>query len=128
VPLADEQELSVGALRLRALYTPGHCDDHLVVYERVHRLLMTGDLVFVGKVGGTANDDDAAIEWDSLRRLRSAVPGDATIWPGHDYGGRPSSTWALEQQTNPFLLCEDLAAFRQLKSDWPAFKQRYGLK
>jgi glyoxylase-like metal-dependent hydrolase (beta-lactamase superfamily II) len=128
ISLADDQELPLGALRLRMLYTPGHCDDHLVVYESVHRLLMTGDLVFVGKVGGTSNDDDAAIEWESLRRLHRVLPGDCTIWPGHDYGVRPSSTWALEEETNPFLRCEDLAAFRQLKADWPAFKQRHGLK
>ena len=42
---------------------------------------------------------------------------------------RPSaSTLALEKRTNPFLLCETLAAFQKLKRDWPAFKKQHGLK
>ena len=83
---------------------PGHAADHLVLYEPTHRLLFTGDLVFVGKVGGTKSDEDAATEWNSLRRVLDTFPNDATIWPGHDYGVRPSSTLAIEKRTNPFLL------------------------
>jgi hypothetical protein len=45
----------------------------LVVYESSWRILITGDLLFVGKVGGTANDDDARTEWASLRRLAQAL-------------------------------------------------------
>ena len=89
--------------------------------------LITGDLLFVGKVGGTKTDEEATREWTSLQRVVRAIPSDATVWPGHDYGVRPSSTMALEQQTNPFLLCPDLNAFLQLKKDWPAFKARHGL-
>lgn len=128
VGLAHGQELAVGVLRLVFLHTPGHCEDHLVVYERVHRLLVTGDLLFVGKVGGTRSEEDTRVEWNSLQRLLEAVPDDATVWPGHDYGARPSSTIGLEKQTNPFLMCRDLAAFTQLKSDWPMFKKQRGLK
>lgn len=128
VALADGATLDVGVLRLRFLHVPGHCADHLVVYEATHRLLITGDLIFVGKVGGTANDDDARTEWLSLQRVLDQVPGDATVWPGHDYGVRPSSTIALERQTNPFLRCATLDDFLTLKRDWPIFKKEYGLK
>ena len=126
--LGDEHELEVGGLRLQFLHVPGHCPDHLVVYEPSWRILITGDLLFVGKVGGTANDDDARTEWASLRRLLDWFPDDATVWPGHDYGVRPSSTIGLERATNPFLRCPDLAAFIALKRDWPTVKQRLGLK
>jgi hypothetical protein len=34
----------------------------------------------------------------------------------------------LERATNPFLLCADLAAFLNLKREWPSFRQRLGLK
>jgi glyoxylase-like metal-dependent hydrolase (beta-lactamase superfamily II) len=100
----------------------------VVVFEPAFQLLVTGDLLFVGKVGGTATEGDARREWDSLRRLLEVIPDAATVWPGHDYGVRPSSTMALERQTNPFLRCEDLEAFLRLKRDWPAYKQRLGLK
>jgi hydroxyacylglutathione hydrolase len=126
--LGDEQELDVGGLRLQFLHVPGHCPDHLVVYEPSWRVLLTGDLLFVGKVGGTTNDDDARAEWASLQRLLDWLPDDVTVWPGHDYGARPSSTIGLERATNPFLRCPDLAGFLALKRDWPAVKQRLGLK
>ena len=128
MPLADAQEIRVGALTLQILYVPGHCRDHVVVFETSHRLLVTGDLLFVGKVGGTENEEDARIEWNSLQRVLAAIPDAATVWPGHDYGVRPSSTMALEKATNPFLRCRDLEAFLQLKKDWPAFKRDHGLK
>lgn len=128
VALGDGQELLVGALRLKCLRTPGHCEDHLVIYEPSYRILITGDLLFVGKVGGTSNEQDARVEWNSLQRVLEAIPDEATVWPGHDYGVRPSSTIGIEEKTNPFLLCPDVAAFLQLKNDWSTFKQRYGLK
>lgn len=128
IPLADRQELAVGSLRLVAFHVPGHSPDHIVLYEPAHQILVTGDLLFVGKVGGTSTDEDAADEWDSLQRLLAEIPDAATVWPGHDYGVRPSSTIALEKSTNPFLRCADLPAFLQMKAEWPAFKQRLGLK
>ena len=127
-PLADGETLAIGVLRLRVLHVPGHAPDHIVLYEETHRILMTGDLLFVGKVGGTTTDDEARTEWHSLRRLVDAIPDEATVWPGHDYGVRPSSTMGLEKQTNPFLLCPDLTAFLQLKANWASFKKEYGLK
>jgi hydroxyacylglutathione hydrolase len=48
VGLGDEQELEVGGLRLQFLHVPGHCPEHLVVYEPSWRILITGDLLFVG--------------------------------------------------------------------------------
>jgi hydroxyacylglutathione hydrolase len=126
--LRDEQELTVGGLRLQFLHMPGHCPDHLVVYEPAWRILITGDLLFVGKVGGTANDDDARTEWASLQRLLDRIPDEATVWPGHDYGARPSSTIGLERATNPFLGCRELTDFIALKRDWPIIKLRLGLK
>ena len=128
VPLSDGQTLRVGDLRVTCLHTPGHCDDHLVLYESGHQILITGDLLFVGKVGGAKTDDDARAEWTSLQRVLKALPDTATVWPGHDYGARPSSTIGLEKQTNPFLLCADCDSFLQLRQEWPSFKQINGLK
>ena len=128
VPLSGGSVLKIGALELRFLHTPGHAADHLVIFEPSYQLLVTGDLLFVGKVGGTRSEPDARTEWDSLQRLLAAVPDEATVWPGHDYGIRPSSTIGLEKKTNPFLLCEDVDAFITLKADWPEVKKRYGLK
>jgi glyoxylase-like metal-dependent hydrolase (beta-lactamase superfamily II) len=128
VPLADGHKLAVGSLTLEFLYVPGHAADHVVIYERTNRLLITGDLLFVGKVGGTRSEEDARTEWNSLQYVLRSVPDDTTVWPGHDYGARPSSTIGLERVTNPFLLCQDVTAFMQMKADWANYKQRLGLK
>jgi glyoxylase-like metal-dependent hydrolase (beta-lactamase superfamily II) len=128
VPLADGQVISIGDLRLQCFHVPGHCADHIALFESTFELLMTGDLLFVGKVGGTPDDEAAWLEWQSLQRLVHAVPDSTTIWPGHDYGVRPSSTMALERATNPFLRCETPEEFLRMKAAWPAFKKEYGLK
>lgn len=128
VPLESGSRLAVGALGLDFLYVPGHCPDHIVVFERTRRLLITGDLLFVGKVGGTGNEADARTEWDSLQRVLHTFPPETTVWPGHDYGVRPSSTLALERETNPFLLCPDVDAFIGIKRDWAKVKGSLGLR
>ena len=126
--LEDSQELAIGGLRLKFIYTPGHCPDHLVIYEQTCRILISGDLLFVGKVGGTQNSTDARVEWNSLQRLLQEVPDAATVWPGHDYGVRPSSTIAMERNSNPFLRCATHAEFIHLKDDWPVYKKQQGIK
>jgi hydroxyacylglutathione hydrolase len=128
VPLDDGTTLRIGELQLAAFHVPGHCDDHIALYESVYKLLITGDLLFVGKVGGTQSDEDARIEWRSLERLLSIIPDEATVWPGHDYGARPSSTIGLEKRTNPFLLGAGEPLFLRTKAEWPMLKQRLGLK
>lgn len=127
LPLYDGSELKVGAFALHILHTPGHTPDHIVIHQTEHKLLLTGDLLFVGKVGGTATPDQAKTEWRALQRLLRELPPATTVWPGHDYGCRPVSTLEMEAACNPFLQ-GDLAAFLQLKQTWSSFKTSHGLK
>lgn len=128
IRLKDEEKIAVGALEIQVLYTPGHCADHVVFFEATQKILISGDLLFVGKVGGTGNDEDARIEYNSLRRVQNHCPEETTVWPGHDYGSRPSSTLALELASNPFLRVANVAGFLRMKDDWAIHKKRYGLK
>jgi len=127
-PLLDGGQLAVGAWMLEIMHVPGHAGDHVTLYEPVHQILITGDLLFVGKVGGTRTEQDATVEWDSLQKVLSAVPDTASVWPGHDYGIRPSSTIAMERASNPFLRCRTLEDFLKLKTEWPRVKADLGLK
>ena len=128
VPLADGDTLEVGSLRVEVRHVPGHADDHVLFWLREQKVALTGDLLFVGKIGGTGTEEAARTEYDSLRRVLAELPDDTTIWPGHDYGCRPASTIALEKLVNPFLQAPDFAAFLQLKRDWATFKAEHGLK
>lgn len=127
-PLEDGQELTLGDLDLKIVFTPGHSPDHLVIYVPRFQLLLTGDHLFVGKVGGTEDGATAREQYDSLHNLFVEFPQTATIWPGHDYGCRPTSTLALEQATNPFVQAADFEAFYALKNSWPTFKTKHGLR
>ena len=82
---------------------PGHCPDHVLFHLPEQKVAVTGDLLFVGKIGGTAGEEDARTEFESLRRVLSELPDDTTVWPGHDYGNSPSSTIAHEKLSNPFM-------------------------
>jgi glyoxylase-like metal-dependent hydrolase (beta-lactamase superfamily II) len=128
IALEDGHELKVGSLDLRFLHVPGHAHDHVLVFLPEQRVAITGDLLFVGKIGGTSGDVDARAEYESLRRVLAELPDNTTIWPGHDFGCRPSSTIALEKSTNPFLRCRTFESFLELKKTWAAFKDEHGLK
>jgi glyoxylase-like metal-dependent hydrolase (beta-lactamase superfamily II) len=128
IHLGDGAAVEVGAFSLECLHTPGHAEDHLVLYEPGEQILITGDLIFVGKVGGTKTDADGRVEWESIQKVLAAAPDEATVWPAHDYGARASSTIGLERKTNPFLQCADVEAFLQFKKEWSSFKQENGLK
>ncbi len=129
LPVDDGQVLELGSLSLELIHVPGHCDDHIVIYLGEQRIAVTGDHLFVGKIGGTGTEGAAQIEYDSLRKILDRFPDDVTIWPGHDFGCRPSSTIALEKVTNPFLLrMGNIDEFLKLKREWATFKEENGLK
>lgn len=126
--LKDGDRVTFGAYAIQVWHVPGHYHDHLAFLVKGQDAAFTGDLLFVGKVGGTQTEADGRIEWESLQRLLREWPPHTTIWPGHDYGARPSSTMAWEKATNPFLLCPDVEAFLKTKQAWAGFKARHGLR
>jgi glyoxylase-like metal-dependent hydrolase (beta-lactamase superfamily II) len=55
--------------RLEVLPAPGHCDDHLVLYDPDARLLLAGD-AFMGQYFATPNADVDSVRWiETLERL-----------------------------------------------------------
>jgi len=123
----DNGELAVGSINLRFLHTPGHIPDHVCVL--CGRKLLTGDILFVGKVGGTGANflgSDPKQQWESLQRLMK-LDASIEVWPGHDYGVAPSSTIGDEVATNPFLRCKNLEEFLYLKDHWAEYKKAHNI-
>jgi hydroxyacylglutathione hydrolase len=126
VPLRDGELLRLGDLPIRALHTPGHTVDSVCFH--IGDELVTGDTLFVGKIGGTSDEESALLEFRSLREKICTLPPATRVWPGHDYGTRSSSTIADELLTNPFLLCPDFTSFLDLKCNWTEYKRTHGIK
>jgi len=97
--LADGETVASGELDLRALYTPGHCVDH-IAFVAAGTHCLTADVLFKGTVGGTAGPGGSltALKHSLLDVLLSLDPA-TVILPGH----REATTLADERQSNPFL-------------------------
>lgn len=125
IEVEDGQTLDVGRLKLQILYTPGHTDDGMCIL--VENKLITGDTLFVGKVGGTDLGEGARRQWDSLHRLMQLDEA-IEVYPGHDVGVKPYSTIGYEKRTNPFLLQKSFEDFVHLKQNWAEYKKKHGIK
>lgn len=130
--LADGQKISLGNTVLEALATPGHAPDHFCFCGGGY--LVTGDLLFCGKVGGTGPyfpGSDPRQEYDSLQRV-TALPPETIVLPGHDYyggqGDMPHSTIGFETAHNPFLTAPGFEAFVDLKENWAQYKKEHGIR
>ena len=130
--LDDGQVFCLGSLQLTALHTPGHSPGHFCFLGDGR--LITGDLLFCGKVGGTGDyfpGSSAEQEYQSLQRLLE-LPAETAVFPGHDYyggeGTMPHSTIGYERDNNPFLTVPDFAAFCRLKENWAAYKKEHGIR
>jgi hydroxyacylglutathione hydrolase len=120
------QSLSFGELELKFIHTPGHTSDSICI--KVKDKLITGDTLFVGKVGGTYSNSDAKIEFESLKLITALSPA-TEVWPGHNYGVRPNSTIGLELENNPFIKrLGDFGEFLWLKQNWARYKQEHGIE
>ena len=123
--LNDEDSLELGELTLQIIHTPGHCDDAICILVDGH--LMTGDMLYVGKIGGTSSETDARKQYDSLHHKLMTLPADTKVYPGHDVGVRPTSTIGEEKRENPFILQPDFEQFLHLKANWAEYKKKHGI-
>jgi hydroxyacylglutathione hydrolase len=125
--LRDGDEVDLGGLRLTALSTPGHTDEHLafVVSDGTRPVgVFTGGSLIVGSaarpdlLGPDRTDELARAQFASLRRL-SALPAPTAVWPTHGAGSfcsappgaQRTSTIGRELATNPLLAVREEQRF-----------------
>jgi hydroxyacylglutathione hydrolase len=112
-PLADGDEVRVGAVSIRVIHTPGHRPEHCA-FLVPGELVLTGDSLFVGDAArpdlAVGAEEGAEGLFHSLQRLVE-LPDAVAVYPGHVAGslcGRsmstePRSTIGSERRTNPML-------------------------
>jgi glyoxylase-like metal-dependent hydrolase (beta-lactamase superfamily II) len=100
--LLESEPLPIGDTCIHGLATPGHTDG--CTSYVVPGAVFTGDALFIGGNGRTDLQGGSAEKlFDSVRRKLFALPDETIVYPGHDYGGRVSSTIGEEKQWNERL-------------------------
>jgi glyoxylase-like metal-dependent hydrolase (beta-lactamase superfamily II)/rhodanese-related sulfurtransferase len=129
-PFEDGWELELGAVRVRALHTPGHRPEHtaFAVTDTARGsepwAVLTGDSLFVGDIArpdlAVEKEEGAREIFHSLRDRLLALGDDVEVWPGHLGGslcGGPaidlkvSTTIGYERRHNALLALDDEAEF-----------------
>lgn len=100
-PLEHNDEVKIGGVTIRALFTPGHSPDHnsylLIDEEGKERAVFTGDSLFVGDVGrpdlreGAGNikvnkKELAGMMYETLNSVFSELEEDVVVYPAHGAG------------------------------------------
>ncbi len=127
VGLDDGDEIDLGGLRMRAIYTPGHTDEHLAyllldgptpVGVFSGGSLIVGSAARTDLLGAERTDELTRAQYRSLQRLTS-LPDDVVVWPTHGAGSfcsapageRRTTTIGAEKAGNPLLAAPDEDAF-----------------
>ena len=103
--MGEGERRRFGGIEVSAFTTPGHAAAHncylvqpAAAPAHTPRLLISGDLVFAGSVGGAYFSHEQLQA--SLRRMLSAVPPCTILAPGHG----PLTTVENELRYNPFVV------------------------
>ncbi len=112
----DGQTLTVGAVTIKVIYTPGHTPDSICLLVDNSKLL-TGDTLFVGECGRTdLPGGNAKNMYDSLFNKLSKLNDNLEVYPGHDYGSKRSSTIGEEKRSNYVLEPRSVEEFLEFMS------------
>jgi hydroxyacylglutathione hydrolase len=111
--VSDGDKILVGNLSVEVLHTPGHSPGSQCFL--VEGCLFSGDTLFVdacGRVDMPGGEPEKM--WSSLnQKLRSLEDG-IIVYPGHDYGGSPTSTIGEQKRTNAYMNFSSVQQFRRM--------------
>jgi len=106
----DGDVLRVGRVEVSVLHTSGHSPDGICLL--VDDKVLTGDTLFVGECGRTdLKGGDSRQMFQSLFGKLMKLPDNVEVYPGHDYGVKPSSTIGRERKTNYVLKLRTVEEF-----------------
>jgi hydroxyacylglutathione hydrolase len=111
ISVEDGDVLTVGKVKIKVIHTPGHTPDSICLLID-NKKLLTGDTLFIGECGRTdLPGGNSKSMYDSLFNKLSKLNNAIEVYPGHDYGAKPSSTIGEEKKTNYTLQPRSLEKF-----------------
>jgi glyoxylase-like metal-dependent hydrolase (beta-lactamase superfamily II) len=113
VKVDDGDTIYVGKISINVIHTPGHTPDGICLLVE-NKKLLTGDTLFVGECGRTdLPGGNSKSLYDSLFNKLLKLCDDVEVFPGHDYGLKPSSSIGEEKRSNYTLKPRSLSDFIQ---------------
>lgn len=111
--------LSIGDTDIQILHTPGHTPGSACYL--LDDDIITGDTLFVFGCGRCdLNGGDPEQMFDTLRKLKTELPGNTVVHPGHNYATQHTSKISEEAEGNPFMHfhhCSDFVEYRMHTHD-----------
>ncbi len=97
----NDETIEIAGVKIRCIHTPGHTPGSQSFL--IGDALFTGDTLFVdgcGRVDLPGSDPrEMVVSLSGLAKL----PDKTTVYPGHDYGSKPTSTIGDQKKSNPYL-------------------------
>ncbi len=82
--IPDDDVITVGDLRLRAVHTPGHTRGSTCFLLEDHPIVFSGDTLFPGGAGNTVSEGASFDQiLGSIDRRLFTLPGETLVLPGH---------------------------------------------
>ncbi len=107
--------LRVGGVEIRFIHTPGHTPGSQCFLVN-GKELVSGDTLFIGACGRVdLPGSDPEKMYESLTQKLAKLPDDVVLFPGHDYGDRPSASLGDEKRTNVYLKPRSLEDWMRLR-------------
>lgn len=103
--------ITLGDSNIDVMHTPGHTPGSACYH--LHNHLVAGDTLFVFGCGrcDLAGGDPEQM-YTTLKKMRSELPADTVLLPGHNYSpAHPTSTMHEQCEGNPFLHMDTRAHF-----------------
>ncbi|MBL8309386.1 MAG: MBL fold metallo-hydrolase [Burkholderiales bacterium] len=114
--LQEGDVIKFGQESVTALHTPGHTAGSMSYHWRDH--VFTGDTLLIDGCGRTDFQSGSADDlYTSITEKLFTLPPDTTVWPGHDYKGRTSSSIGHELTHNSRLARRSRADFIALMNE-----------
>lgn len=92
--------ISLGEYGFECIFTPGHSPGSISFYNASNKLLISGDVLFLGSIGRTdlpMGDHETLLK--SVREKLFVLPDDVKVYSGHG----PATTIGHEKSSNPFF-------------------------
>jgi len=96
----DGDKITFGNQVWKALYTPGHADGSVCLYDEKNKFVIVGDVLFAGSIGRTdlpTGNFQRLIQ--NIHEKLLPLGDDITVIPGH----AETTTIGIEKMNNPYL-------------------------